>query len=225
MNFLKKLFGTKEQLPQLTDEQIKEAILAKKFNSIFPYFKQLIESDNNEVTETLPSDLSTADKSKVYSIPEISLVIKNICDDLNCLYAFDNDSGLEIIQESDIEELNISKEELHEIAMANYRQLISTKLNAQNNGEAFWFILDGSLEAGLVLVDEIWDQVEGHLKEEIVMCVPSRDVIIATSKTNETVIADFTEKAKNILTSGDHPLSKNWFVRENKTWKVFKQII
>ena len=153
------------------------------------------------------------------------MVIRNICDDLNCLYVYDNESGLEIILESELNKLSITKDELHEIAMSNYRQLVSQRLNAQNNGEAFWFILDGNLEAGLVLVDEIWDQVEGHLNEEIVICVPSRDVIIATGKSNENVIADFTEKAKQILTTGDHPLSNNWFIRKDKQWNVFRKII
>ena len=231
MNFLKKLFGTKETgkepiiQPTLTAEQNKEAELLAKFNSIFPYFKQLPPSDDNEVTENLPSDLSKTDKAKVYTVPGISLVIKNICDDLNCLYAYDNDSGLEIIQESELKELKISKDELHEIAMSNYRQLIAKKLNAQNNSEAFWFILDGNLEAGLVLVDEIWDQVEEHLKDEIVICVPSRDVIIATGKSNNLVIEDFSKKATEVYLNGDHPLSKNWFLKVNKKWEVFKAYV
>jgi hypothetical protein len=231
MSFLKKIFGTKEvdqqpiQKTALSSGQTKDAELSKKFNSIFPYFKQMKPADNREVLEDLPLDLSKVEKTKTYSIQGVSLVTKNVCDDLNCLYAYDNEFGLEIIQESELAKLNITKDELHDIAMANYRQLISKKLNAQNNGEVFWFIIDGNLEAGLVLVDEIWEQVEGHLKEEIVVCVPSRDVIIATGKSNEKVIKEFSEKARKILTTGDHPLSKNWFVRQDKTWKVFKKVI
>jgi uncharacterized protein YtpQ (UPF0354 family) len=231
MRFFNKLFGSKNKQDQpsqettLTDEEKRQEELNRKFHSIFPYFKQLLPSDDNSISEILPGDFSKVDKQKTYSIPGLNLMIKNICDDLNCLYVYDNESGLEIIQERELHELNISKDELHEIAMENYRQLVSQRLNAQSNGEAFWFILDGNLEAGLVLVDEIWDQVEGHLKEEIVICVPSRDVIIATGKSNENVIADFTEKAKQILTTGDHPLSNNWFIRQNKKWNVFRKII
>jgi uncharacterized protein YtpQ (UPF0354 family) len=231
MRFLKKLFSSKEEQIQtnhssdslLTEQEKKQTELSKKFSSIFPYFKQLLF--DNSTPESLPNDLSNIDKTKTYSVPGLNLIIKNICDDLNCLYVYDTETGLEIIQASELTKLNISKEELHEIAMANFRQLISKRLKVQNNGEYFWFILDGNLEAGLVLVDEIWDQVEGNLKEDIVICVPSRDIIVATGKSNSKVIADFTEKAKQILNGGDHPLSKNWFIRENKTWKVFKRII
>ena len=232
MNFLKKLFGTKEMekesviQPTLTAEQKKEAELLAKFNSIFPYFKQSLPSDDNEITEYLPSDLSEIDNTKVYTLPMgKGFVIRNICDDLNCFYAYDNELGLEIIQETELKELKVSREELHEIAMSNYRQLISKKLNAQNNSEAFWFILDGNLEAGLVLVDEIWDQVEEHLKDDIIICVPSRDVIIATGKSNNLVIEDFSKKATEVYLNGDHPLSKNWFLRVNKKWEVFKAYV
>lgn len=231
MGFLNKLFGSKDKQEQKsqesssTDNENKDSKLDSKLHSIYPYFKQMLPAEENEIVETIPDDLSQVDKRKVYSVPEMNIIIQNVCDDLSYMYVYDNGSGLEILQDSDLMELNISKDELHEIAMANFRQLISQKLNAQNNGEAFWFILDGNLEAGLVLVDEIWDQVEAHLNEEIVICVPSRDVIIATGKSNENIIADFTEKAIDILTNGDHPLSYNWFIRENKEWKVFRGII
>lgn len=228
MGFFNKLFGSKDKQEQasqkssLAEPEKREEELSRKYQSILPYFKQMLPTYPNIISEELPDDLSQIDKQKTYSI---NLVVKVICDDLNCMYVYDNESGLEIIQESELIELNISKEELHEIAMTNFRQFVSQRLNAQNNGEAFWFILDGNFEAGLVLIDEIWDQVEGHLKEEIVICVPSRDVIFATGKSNENLITDFTEKAKQILINGDHPLSKNWFIRQNKQWDVFRKIL
>ncbi len=229
MEFFKKIFGSKEknarpgQDVELPKNEQDEAY--DKTQSIFPYFKQLLPSSDNSMVENLPDDLSEVDKQKIYSVPGLNLVIKNICDDLNCLYVYDTESGLEIIQENELKVLNISADELHEIALTNYMQLVSEQLNTQTNGEAFWFILDGNLEAGLVLVDEIWDQVEEHFKEEIVICVPARDVILATGKSKTNMIADFSEKAKQILIQGDHPLSKNWFIRENKQWNVFRKII
>jgi uncharacterized protein YtpQ (UPF0354 family) len=230
MSFFRKIFGSKDELVQNNQEAPRvekgdKTELSLKLNSIYPYFKQLLPSDDKEISERLPDDLSTVDNSKKYSVPGLKLIIRNICDDLNCLYVYDNETGLEIIQEKELKKLNISEQELHEIAMTNFRKLVSKRLNAQNNGETFWFRLDGNLEAGLVLVDEIWEQIEWHLKEPVVICVPARDVLIATGKSNNNVIEEFTEKSKKILLTGDHPLSKNWFIRENTTWKVFKKII
>lgn len=209
----------------LAGSETRQEELNRKLSSVFPYFKQLSVAANSSKSESLPEDLSIIDQQKSYSVSGLQLIIKNICDDLNCLYAYDTEAGLELIQERELEKLHINRDQLHEIAMANYRQLLKQQLNAQNNGEAFWFILDGNLEAGLVLVDEIWDQVAGFLKEEIVLCVPSRDVIFATGKSNNAAITDFTERARQILTSGDHPLSNNWFIREDKQWRVFRKII
>ncbi len=229
MSIFKYVFGNKEKKQRenstLSVEKQRETKLLEKFNSIYPYFKQFLPISNATSPENLLSDVIQTDKTKVYSAPDLKFVVKNICADLNCFYIYDNELGFEIIQEEELDKLKISKEELHEIALSNYRKLISKKLKAQSNSEAFWFILDGNLEASLILVDEIWDQIEEQVKEDIVVCVPSRDVIIATGKSKTKVIEDFSEKAKEILLNGDHTLSKNWFVRENKEWKIFKEII
>lgn len=102
---------------------------------------------------------------------------------------------------------------------------MAQQLNTQNNGEVFMFILDGNLEAGLILIDEIWKQLAEHLKDEIVVCVPPQDVLVATTKSNEAMIEAFTIKARDVLVSGDHPLSKYWYIRQGNDWVAFRQII
>jgi hypothetical protein len=230
MNLFGKLFGTKESenqnivQPGMTNEQLKEAELMKTFNSIYPYFKRIVPSDGNK-SECLPHDFSTIDNSKIYSIPGVDLVVKNICDDLNCLYAIDNETGLEIIQERQLQEWKITKDMLHEMALANYRFLISEKLKTHGDANGVMFIVDGNLEAGLILIDEIWEQMENQLGEEIVIVAPSRDVLFATGKSKSDLIERTTEKAKEIFLKGDHSLSKNWFIRQNNAWKVFQKIM
>jgi uncharacterized protein YtpQ (UPF0354 family) len=85
--------------------------------------------------------------------------------------------------------------------------------------------VNGNLEAGVILIDEIWDQMESQIGEQVVISVPSRDVVIATGKSNRDAINTFSEKAKTVLQSGDHPLSKNWFIRNNNQWELFEKIM
>jgi uncharacterized protein YtpQ (UPF0354 family) len=100
---------------------------------------------------------------------------------------------------------------LHEIALGNFRDLVAASLQVHGDTNGVMFVLNGNLEAGLVLPDEIWEQLERQIGESVVVSVPPRDVNVATGKSNGTMIDSFNEKAKYILMNGDHPLSSNWF--------------
>lgn len=229
MGLINKLFGQKNEKQkhqydgsETAPQDIENENKLKTLKSIYPYFKQFLPSSGESIN--LPEDFSKIDKSKVYHHPSIKPIIKPICEDLMCMYAIDNDSSYELIQEDKLNELQINKDELHEIAMSNYRQLISKNMKAHGDTNGIMFTVNGNLEASLVLVDEIWDQLENQIGEEIVIAVPSRDVIIATGKSNRPMIDNFSQKAKTILEGGDHTLSKNWFIRKNKKWELFEAI-
>ncbi len=196
--------------------------MRNRIETIYPYFKQVLVPST--ISQELPIDFSEIEENKTYKSEDLSFITKNICGDLVCFYVLDNQNGYEYIQENHLKSVNINAEQLHEIAMSNYQRLISKQMRNQNNDDAIWFFVDGNLEACLILVDEIWDQVYIFLKEDVVVCVPARDIIFATGASKTNVISDFSEKAREILNSGDHPLSKNWFIRKNNRWEIFKQI-
>jgi hypothetical protein len=50
-------------------------------------------------------------------------------------------------------------------------------------------------------------------------------VIMATGKSNRIMIDRFKENSKQILLTGDHPLSKNMFIRESGHWRSFEKIL
>ncbi|MCE3228777.1 MAG: hypothetical protein K0S32_3328 [Bacteroidetes bacterium] len=194
----------------------------KDLSTIYPYFKQFLHSHGN--AEPLPDDFSNIDKSKTYEASSFRPVIRNVSEDLNCLYAFDTHYGYDIILESTLKEMNMTKEQLHEIAMENFRKLLQTNMKIMGDKNALMITVNGNLEAGMVLVDEIWDQLEEIVGEEVVIAVPSRDVIVATGKSNREMIDNFRAKGRHILATASHPISKNFFVRNNKKWELLEEI-
>jgi uncharacterized protein YtpQ (UPF0354 family) len=226
MGFLKKIFRNREthsnhiSSPSIA---LKEPTFLQIKSKIYPYFKQIVQSTDNTIP--FPEDMSQVDLESTYEAPGVQLVIHNICEDLNCLYAVDNGNDLELIQNRHLATWEIDEQELREIAISNFRTLIMTNMRAEGDTNGIMFIIDGNLEAGLVLIDEIWEQLEDQIGESVVITVPSRDVIIATGKSNLAMINTLTENSKNTLRTADHPLAKNWFIRENNKWKFFKKIM
>lgn len=224
MSFLKKIFGKSASSQKTTNPEIEtEKSFAEISSRIFPYFKQFLPSE--EATHPLPVDLGKIDESKTYEVPDLKIVFRNICEDLNCLYAIDTGTSFKIVQEKHINEWGIDRERLHELAVENFRSLIVQRMTAKGDSNGIMFFVDGNLEAGLVLIDDIWQQLEDQIGEQIVITVPSRDVIMATGKSNRAMIDKFKQTSKDILQNGDHPLSSNLFIRDAAGWNFFEQIL
>jgi len=191
-------------------------------NLIFPYFKQLSKSEG--IAQKLPENLSEARQDVIYETPEVQLIIKHICEDLNCLYAIDSGNGYEIIQQRHLDEWQINQSQLEEIALNNLTTLTMTNLSVQGDTNGLMFVLNGNLEAAIVLMDQIWTQLEEQIGEPIVIAVPSRDVLLATGASNSAMLDSFEKTTADIFKNGDYPLSRNFFIREGGSWKLFKSL-
>ena len=110
-----------------------------KARAIFLTSKQLLAPDNRSASEPLPEDATTIEQQKHYAVKASIWSSGIFADGLNCLYVYDTEEGLELIQEQEIFKLNINRDQLHEIAIVQ-TNLLHNELNAQNNGETFWFI-------------------------------------------------------------------------------------
>ncbi len=221
MSFFKNLFNKKTSDPS-SEPSFYQRPFSEVSEKIYPYFKQFLPSTKEAVP--LPEDLKKVKYDETYNLPKTSLIFKNICEDLNCLYVFDAGDSFEIIQGSHLETWAIEQDKLHDQAIENFRTLLTQKLSARGDTSGIMFIIDGNLEAGLVLIDEIWEQYEEQVGEKIVITVPSRDVIMATGMSNRPMIDQFKQNSKQILLEGNYPLSKNLFIREKSGWNLFERI-
>lgn len=184
--------------------------LDQTLKSIYPYFKQILNPDESEI-----------DKSQVV---ELSPISKHICEDLTCFYAIDLPEGYEIIQENMLAELKLSKEELHLLAIENLTSSIVGNLKFHSYIDGFMVTFNGAFEASILLIDEFWNDMEQQLGEEILVLVPARDVLLICGKSNTEFIEWYSEKARETLEKGDHPLSKNCFVWKNHKWELFERL-
>lgn len=226
MSFLKKLFGSKshEERKQFSKEA--PGTTTANFDSIksklFPYFKKMDASMGTAIP--LPDNPSEMDRSKVYAAPEVRLVIKPIVQGLTLLYAIDQDYGYEIIQAGKLAEWGITEDQLHAIAVENLNNLLMTELKVHGDANRMMLTVNGNLEAGIILVDYLWEQIASQIDDVPVIAVPTRDVLMITGAHKQEHIASIREKAKEIYKAGNYPLSDLLYKRENGKWVVFEQL-
>lgn len=144
-----------------------------------------------------------------------------ICDGLHCFYAIRHDDGHEIVHQGHLEAWGIKKNELYGIAMDNMRKFVVGNLEVHGDGEGMVFIMNGEFEAGLLMIDEIWEQVEEQIGDEIVVSAPTRGILVARGKSGFNLSDPLVLVVKGIFKESDAQLSDKWFTRVENNWVVF----
>ena len=107
-------------------------------------------------------------------------VTRPFCADLIVNYAVDLPSHFEFINAWQLAEHGMTEDELHRLAMGNLpKRLPSIELH----GEApkFMVTAGGNFEATLLLVDDLWEQLEEQMAGGVLATVPARDLLFVSA--------------------------------------------
>jgi uncharacterized protein YtpQ (UPF0354 family) len=117
--------------------------------------------------------------------PESSLISDALVGDLRVFYAFDLPGHFQYVSEHDRERLQLDPGGLRELSVRNLTRRRSKPEILRPSGAAVMLRLDGDLEASLLLHDSLWRHLARSIAGEIVVGIPSRDVL-AVSGTGVT---------------------------------------
>ena len=139
--------------------------------------------------------------------------------ELVVLYAFDSEKSMSLAQLKDIEALGLHPGQLRKIAVGNLSRYLP-QLKRQGDETLSMLIADGNYEASLLLFDDIWTKDNFSVKGDIVVFVPSRDIVLVTGSDDK----DGLQKAREIIQNNEwsYFISAMAYVRKNNTWAVFE---
>ena len=132
--------------------------------------------------------------------------------ELYIFYVEDTESNINYLTQEDFEKLNIEKSELKKIAVEN----LSNSVEIEKHGENGYYMLlaDGNYESSLILLD-IWYEENFKVNGEIVVGIPSRDLLLITGKNDMENIAKLNKVIVETNQNGDHLVSKKMFEYRN----------
>src|SRR5256885_92520 len=80
----------------------------------------------------------------------------------------------------------------------------------ERHGEGPWYLLTagGDYVASILLLDEVWQQLEEEIDGDIVAVVPARDVLLFTSSKSSEGLVRIRDKARDIAQGGHHTVSE-----------------
>ncbi|WP_394848757.1 DUF1444 family protein [Pendulispora brunnea] len=179
---------------------------SSNLSRVLPYLKAVVPEDDPAPVMTLSS--------------EDSFVVRPLVGGLLTTYVIDEGDRFVYVQERHLAAEGLTRDDLHERALANLGSLLSQHgVRVHPHGKIFALIVDGNLEATLMLLDKFWGAMERHVDaEELLAVAPARDVL-AVGPLGVDVAAELREVVTRVR-GGDHLLNEDLYRRSAGVWHV-----
>jgi uncharacterized protein YtpQ (UPF0354 family) len=147
-------------------------------------------------------------------------VIEELNKDLVIVYAEDTPQNIRYFGPKDLQEAGVNKDKLRALAIENLRRILPSP-------EAVHGPLVSIMTAGsdyvpsLLLLDEIWSAEKLGVEGEIVIAIPTRDVLLFTGSSNEDGVKKLRELAKKTAADGPYSLTDRLFVYRGGRFERF----
>lgn len=127
-------------------------------------------------------------------LPESDVpIIEPFTGELFVGYVLDLPASFQYVSSRTCEKLGLDVGDLRSVAVHNLT-LRRPKPEIKQSPRGIEFTLDGDLEASLLLVDWIWDQIDQQIPGDLIAAVPARNVLMVTGRD--------VDEGTNILLSG-----------------------
>jgi uncharacterized protein YtpQ (UPF0354 family) len=136
-------------------------------------------------------------------------------------FAIDSPEQVRVLSSVDTVRLGKSISDLEAIAVTNLSKKFP-QVTVKILEDAYGMIADGNYESTLLILDYLWNQSEYGFSSDIVVAIPSRDILVFTEVTNARGLKKLQEIADNYYTF-DHAISPHLYVRRNGNWMLFQE--
>jgi uncharacterized protein YtpQ (UPF0354 family) len=149
-------------------------------------------------------------------------VWEDLNEDLVILYAEDSPRNVKYLSPKSLIELGLRKDQLRSLAVSNLRKLLpEPQITA---GPLISMVTaGGSYEASLLLFDDLWSGGRTAVDGELIVAVPSRDVLLFTGSKNQAGIARLREAATGVAHEASYRLTDRLFVYRAGRFQRFQQ--
>ncbi len=150
------------------------------------------------------------------------LIYEKLNDTLYVLYAFDTPKAIQFMTEADLDDIDVMKSELRELSKSNLKKSIPELKLEGDPASLAMLVADGTYEASFILFEKIWTKEKFPVKGDIVIYIPTRDVVLITGSEDEINLAKVHDIVYNNENEWPHVVAEIGFVRVENSWKEFR---
>jgi uncharacterized protein YtpQ (UPF0354 family) len=135
-------------------------------------------------------------------------------------YAEDTPNSIRYIDRSVFEEIGVDMASIEELAIENMLERLP-EIEVVGAEGLFMLAAGGVYEASLLLVDDIWTDTNFPVQGDIVIAIPSRDVLLISGADETEKLEDLIELTRTIHAESPYALTTTLYVRRDDEWHKF----
>ncbi len=148
-------------------------------------------------------------------------VYEDFNQDLIILYGEDSEKNICYFTLKDLEAAKIERRGLRELACENLKRLLP-KVELHGSSGSYMITAGGTYEASLLLLDSIWRNEQLDVRGDIVVAIPTRDLLLVTGSEDAEGLAKVKETVRDAYSTSAYRLTPKLFVRRDGRFVEFE---
>jgi uncharacterized protein YtpQ (UPF0354 family) len=150
-------------------------------------------------------------------------VFEEFCPGLVVVYAEDSPQSIRYLTPENMAALKLDRSELKGLALENLERLLP-KIDIHGTEEVGVYMITagGNYEASLLLMNSIWKSSSLKVKGEIVVAIPSRDLLLVTGSQNPQGLENVRKAVAKAMKANSYRLTDKLFVYRGGKFEEFK---
>ncbi len=150
-------------------------------------------------------------------------VYEDFCPGLVVVYAEDSPQSIRYLTPSHLTSLKLSRSELKALALENLQRLLpKVEQHGSEDVGVYMLTAGGNYEASLLLIDSIWKSGSLKVKGDIVVAIPSRDLLLVTGSQNPQGLENVRKAVANAIKTNSYRLTDKLYVYREGKFEEFK---
>lgn len=172
--------------------------------------------DKNYITDI---EKSLSEKGDVES--NTDLVFEKYNEELIVVFAEDQEKSIKYFSIEDLIKTGFPRDNLLEKSVSNLKQILPEIQSVGDSG-LFGLLAGGVYESSLILFESIWNKDNFDVKGDIVIAIPTRDLLFVTGSQDFNGLDNVRENIKESFEIGSYFLTTELFIWTGKKFEIFK---
>ncbi len=202
-----------------------DSVIVKYINASEDLYNPSDKIDINRIVPVIKDKNYIADIEKSLSEKggfksNTDLVYENYNDELIVVFAEDQETSIKYFSNEDFIKTGFQRDSLLTKSIKNLNQILPEIQSVGDSG-LYGIIAGGDYEASLILFESIWNKDNFDVKGDIVIAIPTRDLLFVTGSSDTKGLENVRENVKESYERGSYFLTTELFIWTGKKFEVF----